>query len=284
MPKISGNFNLVFVILLLIICLQSCANETDNSSWSIYTYYDLPKNFTPVGIANFRNYLIVSDSSKNRVVMIDWVRNKIEYDLEVKKPVYVNVRNSRMLIPSFTDDSIYVFRGSYLYSMHSFDPLNQPTGIEAFAKENYFMVDQGNHRVLYKYGHEFDLVVGGKGKAEGQFNYPSNILFWGIHFYVVDSGNKRVQVFSELGDFLFSFGEKEELIWPTGITHNDDNIFISDMPSRRILVYDKKGNLVETIRKEKFQPSDISFFEKRLYIADQRKNRVMVLHQEQAKE
>ena len=61
---------------------------------------------------------------------------------------------------------------------------------------------------------------GTRGNGDGQFIEPRGLAVDKEgHLYVADSGNCRVQVFDELGNFLFSFGsfgwEEDKLLYPT---------------------------------------------------------------------
>jgi hypothetical protein len=94
------------------------------------------------------------------------------------------------------------------------DPMGLAFGVSYLHEAHILAVaDSGNNRIEQFKGtkHEFSAVYGSKGSGEGQFDDPTDIALAGPaafgdsdEFYVVDSGNDRVQEFSET-----SAGEKE---------------------------------------------------------------------------
>ncbi|KAI6658389.1 RING finger protein nhl-1-like [Oopsacas minuta] len=92
------------------------------------------------------------------------------------------------------------------------------------------------------------VSVGTGGSEEGQFSTP-----WGVaidyrtdNIYVADTRNKRVQVFSKDGKFLFLFGA-DKMKSPACITIDKERVFVSQDGADCLLLFDLKGNFIKQI-------------------------------------
>ncbi len=113
------------------------------------------------------------------------------------------------------------------------------------------------------------LSFGTSGEGAGQINRPGDGAYAPDgDFYVADGGNRRVDVFSSSGAFLFAFGKKVnvktegdldlctaasgcqagmggtgagEFIEPTAVALLDGDAFVSDFSNNRVSVYTETG-------------------------------------------
>ncbi len=98
-----------------------------------------------------------------------------------------------------------------------------------------------------------DLVWGTTGTGQGQFQYP-HVLTLSPQgaLYVADSGNRRIQVFDETGQFLRTWGSdlwdaipQGQLFEIWGLAVSDSGrVYVADTWSHRILVFDTMGKLI----------------------------------------
>lgn len=80
------------------------------------------------------------------------------------------------------------------------------------------------------------------GNDAGEFNSPGGIAFFRDNLFVLDSGNNRVQQFTNDGVFLSQFsinGNNAQ-----GIAISDEKIFVADTYNYKIKSYDYFGNLL----------------------------------------
>ncbi len=87
--------------------------------------------------------------------------------------------------------------------------------------------------------------LGKKGSGDLEFHGPTGICHQQGFFYVVDSGNNRVQKIDSQGRFTFSFSkiEASRLNQPFGIAcTRKGTIYVSEPEESRISVFDKFGN------------------------------------------
>jgi DNA-binding beta-propeller fold protein YncE len=101
--------------------------------------------------------------------------------------------------------------------------------------------------------YEFLYQWGTFGAGDGQFDTPIGMLWmWGHPLdiiYVVDSGNHRVQKFSEAGDFLGKWGTpgsgEAEFSRPTNIAQNPFGyLYVTDTGNNRVQKFTETGDFV----------------------------------------
>ncbi len=170
--------------------------------------------------------------------------------------------------------------------------LGQPTGI-AFdpASGRLFVVDTSAHRVnVFSRDGALDSSFGGRGTADGEFNYPT--LIWRTpegRLYVTDSLNFRIQSFDASGRFLSKFGKlgdgSGDMPRQKGVaTDHYGHIYIVDSLFHAIQVFDDSGRLLLSLgglghgRGEFWLPTGLFIGEDdRIYVADSYNQRVQVL-------
>ncbi|KAI6645690.1 hypothetical protein LOD99_12953 [Oopsacas minuta] len=82
------------------------------------------------------------------------------------------------------------------------------------------------------------VAVGKFGSGQGELKYPAGISIEteSGHIYVADDGNKRIQIFSQTGDYLNEFGY-QHLERPWGILIHEDNIYVTDIGHHAIFLF-----------------------------------------------
>uniref|UniRef100_A0A1X7UA12 RING-type domain-containing protein n=1 Tax=Amphimedon queenslandica TaxID=400682 RepID=A0A1X7UA12_AMPQE len=155
-----------------------------------------------------------------------------------------------------------------------------------------YIADRDNHRVkVLNPDLAFSHLFGGKGSANGQFQYPRDIAIdsQGL-VYVADRGNHCIQKFSPDGKFVDQFGTEGsgpgQLKEPHGITIDTAAtglVYVSEGGNHRISVFTSDGAFV---RKFGSKGSNIEQFNKPtglrfdkdglLYVCDLKNNRLVV--------
>jgi len=133
-----------------------------------------------------------------------------------------------------------------------------PQGIVVNAKGIIYVADTGNNRIqifnsdgifLSSFGQRSE---GKKGEPleQGSFNMPTALTKDSEgNIYVVDTGNNRVQVFNENGQYITEFGEQGsnngEFEHPVDIAIDKKGyIFVADRGNNRIQIFDKKKQFI----------------------------------------
>ncbi|XP_078661279.1 uncharacterized protein LOC144905473 [Branchiostoma floridae x Branchiostoma belcheri] len=124
--------------------------------------------------------------------------------------------------------------------------------------------------------------VGGPGFEPGRFAGPASAIISDSLGYVVDRGNKRIQVFNMEGDFVSEFstrtvGDRRSSI-PNGIAADSENHLWVTNSSGDVTVYDTRGCHIKTV-KTNGEPWGIAYDVKndRVMITDVRQHCVIIL-------
>ncbi len=141
--------------------------------------------------------------------------------------------------------------------------LCSPVGLAVSKDNNLYVADTGNHRIQVFslkglilrdiWGAVDDKGIPVEGSGDGQFNQPTDIDIDNRgNVYVVDKGNKRVQIFSRKGKFLLKFGEEGEaegkFFYPTHITiDNENRLYIIDEKKKYVQIFDNNGKYLGKI-------------------------------------
>ena len=144
---------------------------------------------------------------------------------------------------------------------------------------------------VYDYKKEANRVmVAGKHREEkstapGEFYYPHSIAIDSItnNLFICDSDNKKVQVFTESLEFLFSFSEGMNS--PFGICIHLSKVYVTQLYANSLSVYSTEGRYIQSVGREgkkelEFQwPRGVavSTVNNLIYICDCRNNRIQCL-------
>ena len=115
-----------------------------------------------------------------------------------------------------------------------------------------YVCDTDNHRIqVFDLDLNFIQYIGSHGAGSGKFNQPYDVAFDTTgNMYVVEYGNRRVQVLNSSGQHIREFGkdkqnqlshEEEYLKAPTAIHIAEEYVYVSD---RGIAVYQTSGHFV----------------------------------------
>ncbi|MCF6242092.1 MAG: SBBP repeat-containing protein [Bacteroidales bacterium] len=229
-----------------------------------------------------------------------------ENTLETPKFIFKQLKEFSSLVGiCMSKDGTIFFTDSHLKSVYKIDfnkkkilpinntlELNQPTGIAYFPKNNQlWVVETGAHRILVLDADNGQLIkkIGGRGTANGAFNFPTFIwIDVKGNVYIVDSMNFRIQIFNSKGEFVSTFGQIGDasgyMARPKGIAVDSfGNIYIADALFHVVQVFDQAGNFLYRFGEqghEKAQfwmPTGIYIDEKNyIYIADTYNTRIQI--------
>lgn len=128
----------------------------------------------------------------------------------------------------------------------------QPTSIVVDAdKSSFYVTDTGSHHIKqFSYDGKLLKVIGKRGKAKGEFNYPTTT--WLDHsgkLYVTDALNFRIQIFDRQGSFINFFGKQGDstgtLSRPKGVaTDRYGHVYVVDALFHVFQLFDQKGDFL----------------------------------------
>ena len=134
---------------------------------------------------------------------------------------------------------------------------NHPAGVLVFPNKQIFVADTLNNRIVILDENGMAVTAfGSQGVATGQFNLPRSICrdHWG-KIRILDTGNSRIQTFSNLGIFNFCWGTygtdaKDNTITaimnlPLGMAINSiDQVIVADTGDSEMEVFNNNGTPV----------------------------------------
>ncbi|MCP6720046.1 MAG: 6-bladed beta-propeller [Patescibacteria group bacterium] len=140
---------------------------------------------------------------------------------------------------------------------------NQPYYIESDSEDNIYVVDRGNNRIQ-KFDPDGNFLLkwgrnggdGTLGDQPGEFNYPHEIAIdKHDNIYVADTRNKRIQIFTSEGEFLYQFGGEGIFVSPKTVSVDSGlNVFVGDAGIIEFAEYEHEhatGTLTEHTHEDK---------------------------------
>ena len=104
-----------------------------------------------------------------------------------------------------------------------------PDDLDFDEAGNIYVVEEDNHRVqvLTPQGQHI-RYIGGYGNGKGELDNPMSAAVYQNMIYITDNNNKRISVFTTMGEFITTFGEGI-LTYPECIAIDDNgHIFVTD--------------------------------------------------------
>jgi len=173
--------------------------------------------------------------------------------------VYV-VDSGNNRVQKFNSNSEFITKWGTLG--HGNSEFNNPSGISVSNNFDVYVSDTLNYRIKkFDKNSKFVLQWGSQGAEDGNFFIENDSNFQGIavddngNVYVADSGNNRVQKFTQQGAFICKWGNKGygngEFIHPTHIETDSNNfVFVFDndfLGSQRIQRFDINGVFLSSV-------------------------------------
>jgi YD repeat-containing protein len=176
--------------------------------------------------------------------------------------IAINLSNGNLFVADLGNHRIQVFgaNGNYLYKFGDSGPeagkrVQQPAAIAFSGSEEVYVADRLTNeiKVYNPVNGEFVRKFGGTGTAPGLLKEPEGIAVsnWG-EILVSDSGNGRVQEFSEEGKFVRVVASKGtglgQLGRPSGLDFDHaGRIWIADAANNRLVIIGMGGDFIQNI-------------------------------------
>jgi DNA-binding beta-propeller fold protein YncE len=239
--------------------------------------------------------LYVTDVSGG-VIVIDTVRREMhpfESDQPLDNPRGIACGDGKVFItfPDLGQVGVFTPEGKRLFRIGA--PGQFPNPLDVVydgGRRHVIVVDNKLHMVMvFSETGDSLFAFGGRGEAEGQFNFPQSAAVDAQgNIYVVDAMNFRVQVFDAAGKFLRSFGKQGNIFAtfarPKGIALDSfGNIYVLDAVHQNFQVFNQNADLLMYVGK--FSPDNDGFQnpvsiaidrDNRIYVTDQLNQRVQV--------
>ena len=170
-------------------------------------------------------------------------------------------------------------------------PLIQPTSVAVdLDNDSLYITDTAAHQIKhFSFDGKLKSVIGKRGTAAGEFNYPT--MIWkdkSGQLFVTDSLNFRVQIFNSNEKFVRYFGKQGggsgHLTRPKGVaTDSKGHVYVVDGLFHVFQLFDSKGQFLLHVgaqgqgKGEFWLPSGIFINDNdMIYVADSHNQRVQV--------
>jgi DNA-binding beta-propeller fold protein YncE len=149
----------------------------------------------------------------------------------------------RLLVADTGNDriAIYEVNGAQAKLVGALTGLSGPEGV-AVARDGRIVVTntRGATLSMFRDG-RLERSIGGRGSRDGEFASPHDVEAAADgSFYVVDSGNDRVQVFDAELRHRATFGAALKLSGPKYLAFDGDRIWLADEYNHRVLLLDRE--------------------------------------------
>lgn len=262
----------IYTGILLAVLFVSCKEEPKVMEWQLSTTIEL-EGINPIGIAQDKDGIWLSDGDHHRVVQIDDKGTVVTRIDSLDRPMHIAAQNGKVFIPQYGNDQITIRENEHTYVLGVADSLDAPAGI-AVDGDAIAIADFYNHRIVYTANGTDWMTFGKEGNAHGEFYYPTDVHLTGEKIYVADAYNNRVQVFDRQGKLLKVIGEDQKMNAATGLFIADASIYVTDFENNRVLVFDDAGVLKQEIKNGVAKPTDILIRNGELLIANYKNSSV----------
>jgi hypothetical protein len=113
-----------------------------------------------------------------------------------------------------------------------------------FSKNFIYVLDSGNHRVISIKDNIVISQIGIIGNKKGELYYPSSLFIDdNLFFYVIDRGNRRIQIMDPRGKYLGEFTDRP---FTFGIAVDSKGLIYLAQPNyeKHVSVYNRNGKRV----------------------------------------
>lgn len=251
----------------------------------------------PMAVTVSNDRIYVTDTANFRVQVFDYDGNSLfqfgksgEKKGEFRFPYGIAADAAgRIYVADMYNGNISVFDqdGTFLNYFGTADDFKGPAGLQIDG--NYLYVsDVNKHKILvYTLDGKKMMEFGAKGEQNGQLRSPNAVFVKNGQIFISDTGNDRVQVFNQLGNFAYQMdggSSKITFLNPRGVYMDGrGTVFVVNNFTSEIFAFDSRGNRLFAFGstgdndEQFFLPNGIFVDgQGRIYIADSGNQRVKV--------
>ena len=266
--KAGYRFTLALVFVLV---LGACSDK--EKEWQYESSITLGE-VRPIGLALTESGFWISDGDNSRLVQIDREGTVLRYIDSLERPMHLDYAENTVYVPQYGNDRIGIFTADVLRQSKGPGNLDAPAGVSVSGK-TMAVADFYNNQVHYKDASGQWKTFGEKGSEPGQFLYPTDVQITAEGIWVADAYNHRAQLISLEGESLKVIGEEQDINAATGIWVTAGAVFLTDFENDRIWIYDKEGNVLQTLEEGVDKPTDMISEGESLWITNFRKGELL---------
>ncbi|XP_078657323.1 uncharacterized protein LOC144903218 [Branchiostoma floridae x Branchiostoma belcheri] len=208
----------------------------------------------PVDVAVRGDRLYVADTRNQRVQVFD-LSGKFCHSFPTDWPVALAVQtDGTIVVNSGKEVKKFSPSGELLHKFPLGEYCTNPYGLAVQRNGRVVLADYGKHSIfLYEADGTLVKQVGGRGKEEGQFDWPRFVCVdKEDNIIVADKNNHRVQVFDKNLNYKHKFGQKgrqlQDMWGPMGGSADSrGNIVLANSGGKKLQVFRPDSTWVSTI-------------------------------------
>jgi DNA-binding beta-propeller fold protein YncE len=282
--KINPRFLQILCCLQIVSLFFSIGIAYGKTEGSFQLEKQISTNSWSIGLSNNENELFVADGISNKILVFDLdgnlIRKFLLSDSDSCKGHIHGITIFEKKIYSVKENSdcigIYDLEGELLKNFGStgkeFGRFNSPQNIEIFDKKTY-VTDNENKRIQVfdlegNFIFHFDMQ---KNKSKDGFETPYDLEIYQERIYVTLPKHNNIQIFDLEGNFINNLETPDDnVIDPLGITINNDKIFLASGDMNQIIILNLKGEIVDIIESDFFDPHQVVIIKNKMYVLDTR--------------
>lgn len=249
--------------ILTLLAFSACHDK--QARWQFQKTIDLGET-QPIGIVKDNDHLRISDAGNNRIITLDKEGNITEEFTGFQRPMHLAYHNNKLYIPEFLTDTIKILNKGTISYLSLLKKPDAPAAIDV-NKNQIAVADFYNHRIIFQQSNKA-ITISKKGHHEGELYYPTDVKIFNNLLYVADAYNNRVQVFDLKGQYVEMTGWNDSIKVASGIDVTKDYIAVTDQENNRALIYNHKGELLQTIHEQIDYPAEILIHGDELYVVN----------------
>jgi DNA-binding beta-propeller fold protein YncE len=251
------------------------------------------------GMVDSEGRIYVTDIARGAVFVFDKPAGRLEVwdaargNSRFKSPIGIaqGPRDEILVADSELKSIFRMDKKGHMLGEFGTDILERPTGLACdLGRGLIYVADTYAHDIkVFNDNGSLVNVIGQRGEGDGEFNFPTHLVFAKDRLYVTDTMNSRIQIFDPDGNFIGKFGKLGlnvgNLVRPKGVAVDSvGNIYVIESLYDSMLVFDRNGRTLFSLGSsgnglgQFYLPSGIWIDgQDQVYIADMFNGRVIVL-------
>lgn len=220
-----GTIASLFLFLSILSAAAFLTKKLDQNYKLVATWGGSDMFKYPAGLKVYKDEVYVVDVNGHKIMVFDLNGNFIREfgregtgEGEFKRPWNIYFHDDELYVAAYENNRIDVLSsdGTFKRSFGSLGTgegeMEGPTALTIDGKGNIVIADFYNHRVVrHSADGKFLSAIGiadEVSSSDDRFNYPLDVITGidGKFVYVLDSGNERIKVYDDDGNYMFKWG------------------------------------------------------------------------------
>jgi len=263
------RISVFYLLPLLILSCKENKSPGTKGSWHYTKSYPLT-NVDPISITGDDSHLYVSSGMKTEIFKLNYDGGLVQQIKNIRKPKYLNLLSTGVVVVAESEAHVAsrVEGQDYITTIPTNDFLETPYGV-SIESNRIAISDLNKGKVYFNNGGKVTSIT-------DNISSPTDIQLKNGKLYVADIKSNLVQVFDTLGKPKSTIGKNEKIKMIGGLYVNNEEIAVTDYNGNRLLIYDLKGKLKQSLTELLLQPSDVFIKGREMFVVNYGSNDIAV--------